>query len=83
MIIIHHFPFDMNSSVIVEKDNKYLHESIPSDLREFPEAIYRLSLNHKDNQFKIYGARDILQEAITQINSKYSNNNLQIEVIEA
>lgn len=83
MIIVHYCPFDVNSNVTVVQDGKYLHESIPSITEDFPEAVYQLIQDYHDNEVKLYGPRDILQETLTYMNKNYSNNNIQIEVIEA
>lgn len=83
MIIIHYCPFDINSNVTVVKDNGYLHESIPSNTEDFPDAVYQLTQDHKDNEIKMYGPRDILQETSLYIKSKYNSQDIKIEVIEA
>lgn len=83
MIIIHYCPFDINSNVTVVQDGRYLHESIPSNTEDFPEAVYQLTQDHKDNEIKMYGPRDILQETSLYIKSKYNSQNIKIEVIEA
>ena len=83
MIIVHYCPFDVNSNVTVTRDGRYLHESIPSNTEDFPETVYRLTQSYKDNEVKLYGPRDILQETLTYMNKNYSNNNIKIEVIEA
>ena len=83
MIIIHYCPFDINSNVTVVQGNGYLHQSIPSNTEDFPEAVYQLTQDHKDNEIKMYGPRDILQETSLYIKSKYNSQNIKIEVIEA
>lgn len=83
MIIIHYCPFDINSNVTVVQDGKYLHKSIPSNTEDFPEAVYQLTRNHQDNEVKIYGPRDIMQETSLYIKSKYNSQDIKIEVIEA
>lgn len=82
MIIVHYCPFDVNSNVTIVQDGKYLHESIPSNTEDFPEAVYRLTQSHKDNEVKIYGPKDIMEETLTYMNKNYSNNKIQIEVID-
>lgn len=83
MIIVHYCPFDVNSNVIVVQDGRYLHESIPSNTEDFPEAVYQLTRSHQDNEVKMYGPRDILQETSLYIKSKYNSQDIKIEVIEA
>lgn len=83
MIIIHYCPFDINSNVTVVQDGRYLHKSIPSNTEDFPEAVYQLTQDHKDNEIKMYGPRDILQETSLYIKSKYNSQDIKIEVIEA
>ena len=83
MIIIHYCPFDVNSNVTVVQDGRYLHESIPSNTEDFPEAVYQLTQDNKDNEIKMYGPRDILQETSLYIKSKYNSQDIKIEVIEA
>ena len=83
MIIIHYCPFDINSNVTVVQDGRYLHQSIPSNTEDFPEAVYQLTQDYKDNEIKMYGPRDILQETSLYIKSKYNSQNIKIEVIEA
>lgn len=83
MIIIHYYPFDINSNVTIVQDGRYLHESIPSNIEDFPEAVYQLTQDHKDNEIKMYGPRDILQETSLYIKSKYNSQDIKIEVIEA
>ena len=83
MIIIHYCPFDINSNVTVVQDGRYLHQSIPSNTEDFPEAVYQLTQDYKDNEIKMYGPRDILQETSLYIKGKYNNQDIKIEVIEA
>lgn len=83
MIIVHYCPFDVNSNVTVVQDGKCLHESIPSNTEDFPEAVYRLTQSHKDNEVKIYGPKDIMKETSLYIKNKYNSQDIKIEVIEA
>lgn len=83
MIIVHYCPFDVNSNVTITHGNSYLHESIPSNIEDFPEAIYQLTQNHKDNEVRLFGPRDILQETSLYIKNKYNSQDIKIEVIEA
>ena len=83
MIIVHYCPFDVNSNVTVVQDGRYLHESIPSNTEDFPEAVYRLTQSHKDNEVKIYGPKDIMEETSLYIKNKYNSQDIKIEVIEA
>ena len=83
MIIVHYCPFDVNSNVTIVQDGRYLHESIPSNTGDFPEAVYQLTQDYKDNEIKMYGPRDILQETSLYIKSKYNSQDIKIEVIEA
>ena len=83
MIIVHYCPFDVNSNVTIVQDGRYLHESIPSNTEDFSEAVYQLTRSHQDNEVKMYGPRDILQETSLYIKSKYNSQDIKIEVIEA
>lgn len=82
MIIVHYCPFDVNSNVAIMKDGTCIYENVPSNTKDFPEAIYQLTRTYKDNGVRLYGPKDIMEETINYIQDKYYNNKIQIEVIE-
>lgn len=82
MIIVHYCPFDVNSNVAIMRDGTCTYENVPSNAKDFPEAIYQLTRTYNDNGVRLYGPKDIMEETINYIQDKYYNNKIQIEVID-